>query len=552
MKHDVPSGRERLMFILAIAMVFLSLVGLWQLLHRQVQPQPPPGQPSSENAAEPTLAGADYFLPEKLYVGERLPCYDFVDAAGEPVNLLAVYPDTCLVLMFWGSWCPYCEEQLENLEEFRRILESEGNSRLILVNKTDTEKEETVESGEHYLAQKGWQDYDRVYDVDLKAYRAYGMKRIPTTIVLDAAGCFRAAESSVLDGDGLRSLLTRARTGHAQTQLAFLKQSMTGADGGIYTALHETSDASPQGHDVLSESMGLMMCSAVALGDEELFTRCWTYVSEKMERGGVFAWYVQADGKKAGSNALLDDLRIARALYEAEQRWGGYGAALQQLATAILKKNVYRGQLSSFYDFRQRRAGHSVALAYGDFAALEMLEQLQPEYAAMRDALLETVRGGFISEDFPLYYSAYDYQKHRYSHDSLNTAEALLTVYHLAQVGQARQESLQWLKHALREDTLAARYHVDGTAAAGYEYDSTAVFAIAALIGQTCDDAELYRLARTAMERSWAGDEGNAFYGAFSLRNDGSDIQAFDQLLPLSVYVQSEHLRFLPIESALP
>ena len=114
-------------------------------------------------------------------------------------------------------------------------------------------------------------------------------------------------------------------------------------------------------------------------------------------------------------------------------------------------------------------------------------------------------------------------------------------MYHLSERGFAREETLQWLKDALQGGTLAARYRVDGTAEAGYQYDSTAVFAIAALIGQAAGDGALYHMARNAMERSYVSDAGSRFCGAF-LR-DG-DLQAFDQLLPLTVYATGGSVTF--------
>lgn len=545
MKHDL-TRREKLGLALGVLLIVLNLCGLWLLLRRQTRPMPSPEPtaPISTGAAEPTLAGEDFFLPENLAFGEKLPITQFQDGAGQTVDLLQAYPGQRLVLMYWGSWCPYCEEQLESLEQFQRSIAAQGNTRLILVNKTDAGKEETIQTGETYLRQKQWDQYDHVYDVDLKAYRAYGMKRIPTTIITDEAGYVRAVESKVLSAEALEELLEQARFGNEKKQLAFLEKNMMNADGGIYAAYLDASGTSPKGHDVLSESMGLLMRCAVQLEDQTLFDRCWAYVSQKMLRDGVCVWYVTEDGAQGTSNALLDDLRIARALYEAEEKWGGYAQPLEALAAGIQSRNTYRGQLCSFYDFRQKKTGRSISLAYGDFAALDALAQVQPEYADLRGALLQIVQDGFIGEQLPLYYASFDYRSGKYSRDSLNTAEALLTVYHLSEIGQARQETLQWLKNELQAGTLAARYRVDGGVVAGFQYDSTAVFAIAALIGQSTGDGELYRLARQKMEQYWLQDQDDPLYGAFSQKEDGSDIQSFDQLLPLTVYCQGQNVRF--------
>ena len=547
MKADFSLWLQRLLLAAVGVLVLVILAGLLYLYCSKPEESPEvlPTETAPTQETAPTLSGPEFFLPEKLAFGERLPCSLFWDEQGQPVDILESYAGSRLVLMYWGSWCPYCETQLEALEEFQKEIEASGNTRLLLVNKTDESKGETQEKAEAYLAEKGWQEYEHVYDMDLAAYQAYGMKRIPTTIVVDEEGFVRAVDSRVLeDGEALAELLEQSRVGHAGALLSFLKNNMRGADGGLFTAYRESQGSSPKGHDVLSESMGLWMECAVLLGDRALFDEGLGYVTEKMSRGGVYAWYVDSKGNQADSNALLDDLRIARALAAAEQTWGGYETALRELAGQLLAKNTYRGRLSSFYDFRLRRSGSSISLAYADFEALSCLAEYDSRFADMAEDLKQIVDGGFIGNDFPLYYSSYDYKQQRYSRESLNTAEALLTLYHLCGTELLRPESLQWLKSAIAGDTLAARYEVDGTPVAGYQYDSTAVYAIAALIGQKCGDGELYRMAREAMERARVTDRESPFYGSFSHSDNGSDLQSFDQLMPLLVYCRSSRAKF--------
>lgn len=536
MKAESLSRVEKIILGLGALVVALVLCGVWYLQNVPQERTEVTDPADTEETVQETLSGADYFLPDNLTPGQALPTDVFQNARGETVDLSEAYPDSWLVLMFWGTWCPYCEQQLEYLEQFQTIADAQGDTELILVNKTDESKEETVEKAEQYLKNRGWDGTNHVYDPDLKVYRAYAVKRIPTTIVVDENGIVRAMAAETLDGEALKNLLQQAKTANCDALLAFLRENMTNSQGGIFTAYRDGTASSPQGHDVLSESMGLMMRCAVILEDRTLFDRCLAYVSEQMARDGVFVWYVDSGGTQGEANALLDDLRIARALYDANEVWGGYEQPLEALVKAILAKNTYRGQLSSFYDFRQSRAGSSISLAYGDFETLQLMTKVCPEYAAYADALLEVTEGGFIGQEFPLYYSSYDYQKETYSRDDLNTAEALMTLCHLAQVGQLRQETLMWLKNALETDTLYARYRVDGTPVEGYCYDSTAVYAIAALIGDYTGDAELFRMARGKMEESFQDDPNSRFYGAFTRTDDGSDIQAFDQLIPLLVY----------------
>lgn len=549
MKADFPRRLERILLAAMGILILVILAGVMYLL-RSPKTEEPTQEPAAVIEApiqQPTeaLSGSEVFLPEKLIFGEKLPCTRFWDAQGQPVDILEKYRGSRLVLMYWGSWCPYCEKQLEHLEEFQRVIEASGNTTLILVNKTDAAKEESIEKAEAYLEEKHWQNYDHVYDLNLTAYTAYGMKRIPTTIVVDAEGYVRCVAARVLEGgEELAQMLEESEIGNAGALLSFLKDKMRNEDGGLFTCYRDNGGGAPSGHDVLSESMGLLMECAVLLNDRQLFDESLDYVTKHMQRSGVYSWYVDSKGNQANSNALLDDLRIAKALAAAEKRWGGYEVPLKELASALLTKNTYRGRLCSFYDFKFRKSGSSICLAYADFEALKSLAEFESDYDGMAEELKGIVDGGFIGSTFPLYYSAYDYKLQRYSRESLNTAEALLTLYHLCGTELLREESLQWLKNAVAGNTLAARYEVDGTPAEGYQYDSTAVFAIAALIGEKCGDSELYRLSREGMERARVTDPDSAFFGCFTHSDNGSDLQSFDQLLPLLVYCRSAMAKF--------
>lgn len=497
----------------------------------------------SKELEEELLTDGDYFLPENLYLGQKLPYTLFSDQEGGMVDLAESCAGDKTVLMYWGSWCTYCEKQLEHLEEFRKVAE-EQDVRLILVNKTDPEKKETVKRAEAWLAEKGI-DQERVYDTELAAYHAYGMKRIPTAVVLDEEGYVRALKTGVLEsGEALTELLDFAERGNSPALLRFLETKMTDERGGIYTGYQEAyGTASPAGHDVLSESMGLMMECAVALGDRPLFDQAWAF-AQSMQVEGVFAWYITADGVPAGATAALDDLRIALALAAADEKWGGYGDALSSLCTSILETDCAEGRFASFYDFNMHIPGNSISLTYGDIAGLRRLTEYDPEFEALAEQMQAIVENGYISDEFPLYYAGWDYEKQEYTQDSLNTAEAVLTLYHLAQAGLLRDTSLDWLRERLEKGDLAARYFLDGTPVPGYSYESTAVYAICAMTAAEAGDVRLYKLAHAAMEKSRVTDPESPFFGSFSYNADGAEFASFDQLTPLWVYANHGRIKF--------
>ena len=498
----------------------------------------PTSAPQPDN---PLTQWAD-FLPDALAYGEKLPVTEFRAADGA-IRSLRDYEGKKLILMFWGSWCPYCDEALRHCAEFEALLRERTDYGFILVNKLDTDKGETIERAERHLAENAI-PFESLYDEGLTAYKAYGMKLIPTLLILDEWGYLRCMTTDAPQShQELKHLLDYAESGGAASTERFVLENMIGEDGGAHTNFVDKSGDSPTGHDVLSESQGLLMEYAVLSRNSELFADSWNYAKERLYRDGVFAWYATGDGKRANANALIDDLRIYRALKNANELWGGYGAELAALAKAIGGHNIEKGHLAGFYDFQQKRAGTTLPLFYIDLEALRDLAAEDADFAEAAREAEEILRGGYIGDGFPLYHSTYDHSTGKYSADSMNTSEALMSLYHAVRAGIAEPRSIDWLARKVESGTLAARYHADGRPVNGFEYDSTAAYAIAALIGAEAGNARLYTCARNRMEKYYV-TEPTSLQGAFSDRADGSDIIAFDQLMPLLVYGGTKGIAF--------
>ena len=551
--HEVEKTVKTIEKICLIGIVALSLVagiGLCILLFpsgeagdagQERTPQPGSAASGQDAPGAAQLARWTDTLPDGVRYGSRLPVTAFKDGDGA-VRDLDDYRGSALLLLFWGSWCPICDEAFSHSAEYASALEAYPQVRLLLIDKLDPDRGETVARAQEHLLELGV-PFESLYDEGLPAYKAYGVKQVPTLLMLDAQGRLRAMTTRLPDsGDALRALLDDALSGSAAGTERFVREKLTGADGGVYTSYVASGDH-PTGRDVLSESQGMRMQIALLTDDRALFDQSYRFARERLMREGVFCWYAAEDGKQASANALLDDLRIYDALRQAEARWGGYAEEAAALAQAIWDHNVIRGRLAGFYDFSQKRAGDTLPLFYIDLRVLRELAREIPGYAAVAEEAGQVLRGGRISDAFPLYYSAYDYRTKRYSEESLNTAEALMTLYHAVRAGIAGQDAIDWLCERVQSGTLAARYGVDGEPVTGFAYDSTAAYALAALIGAEAGDAQLYTAARNRMEKYHVTRQ-TALFGSFSDRADGSDIIAFDQLLPLLVYTGTKSVVF--------
>lgn len=492
------------------------------------------------------------YLPENLAYGKKLPVTVFYDKDGAEVNIEEICPEKTLVLMYWGSWCKYCDEQLKNINEF--ISEGDGQSdiRVILINKTDESKDECVEKAEKYLADNNI-TFSNYYDIDLKAYEAYGAKLIPTTIVLDEERRVRAMKADVIkDNEEFQELLAYAEHGNLDSLQSFIINNMMNDDKGIYTEYNVSDYPSPSGHDVLSESMGLWMQSAVDIGDKQLFDEAYEYVENHMLKKKMYEWYVDDRGKPAGANALLDDMRIWSAIMRADKLWGGYSEKCMD-AMAIIDKTVYKKKLSSYYVFGQRKAGDNIALCYGDLETLDMAAELalannddkkQQEILNKKDAMMSIMKNGYISNSVPLYHSMYYYNTKQYGNDPINTSEQLVLFYQLAKADMLPEASVNWLRKKLENENLYARYDMDGNVCEYFNYQSTASYGLAALVSMEIGDADMYMKALYLMEKTRVKNKESQFYGAFSHKDDGSDIIAFDQLIPLTVYSKWQEVKF--------
>lgn len=518
-KNPTYKKIERICVGISIFLIVLIVACLmWWMLPETSAP--------SQIGRDDTLAEQMDLYPTGITLGEKLPVQTLRDENGKSVDLRN-YRKKTVVLMFWASWCSHCQEQMQKLEAFETVLSRYSDTELLLINKLDGTKE-TKEQAQNYLKQNHIARAT-LYDPDAALYDAAGLQMIPTTVILNVDGSVGFCYPGTLkSADQLEAMLQYVTQGASAATESFITAYMMEKDGGIHTQYTGGSQTVPSGSDTLSESQGLMMEYAVVTGQYPLFEKAYRYADEQLRnRYGLFSW-VRHNGQNQPHNALLDDLRIFRALADANQLWGGYDEDLQKLGEALREYNVRNGELVDFFEDSSGRRSSRLSLAYADFEALELLG------TSYRDQALDIVRGGYISDAFPFYYSSFDYLSRSYSQDPLNMIEALYTVYHLAKIGEMPEATEIWLKKRMAADGLRAKYTVQGEVAPGSDFDSTGVYAMVGLIAQEIGDAQLLTQALWRMEFTRTLNESSPFNGAFGQSED--DIRSFDQLAPLLLY----------------
>ena len=533
------SNLERLQKYIIVVILLLALVvagGVVFMLGRT--PAPSSSTVASAESASTELTDVQWYYPDNLTLGQVLTSKPFTLADGSTTTLQEHLGSDITLVMFWGSWCSYCERQTEFLLSVQQQLAEQGVT-VLLIDKMDPQKE-SVDAAQQKITEKSI-PFDWIIDDGLAVYKELGLHIIPTTFLVDSSGHVLYCHAGVIESaDELNAMLDYVKQGAAAQTEAFVKNNLTTDDGGIQLHVQTQSAASPSGQDVLAESQGLIMEYAAITGNEQLFTSAYSYVQNKLDVNGILRWYGTTRGQTAKVNALLDDLRVLRALGEWNTSHGGYDADLASRAAAIASANIDdNGNMIDFYTFSDGSKASRLTMCYADWKALDLLVQLQPDCAETVQNAQQIVDGAYLGDDFPFYANYYDYTTGTYDTNSLNMAEAMVTLLHQAEAGRLPEASLRWLRNQMKGNGIWARYDTSGNVVEGYKYQSSAIYALVGLIAIECDDDALLTQAVSRMEDSRCFDASSTLNGAFAPSMD--EVSSFDQCTALVLYAKMGH-----------
>lgn len=493
------------------------------------------GIPSVDSSHE--LSEELDIYPSNLLLLKEVPEIKLTREDGTVVSL-DDYKGKTIVLTFWNSWCSDCQEEFEYLNDFAKLIDSYENVEFLLVNRLDGVKE-TKEHALRYLKDNDIQ-IETLFDEELKAYKTLGLKMIPTTLIIDGQGVLQTIQPKVItEISQMKALIEYSLYGGSYATENFITKMLSGDDGGVHVNYRNNTGTSPIGYDVLSESQGLLLEYGILTDNQQLFDLSLSYINKYMSAYPLVAWLKPNNKNGASVNALLDDLRIYKSLVSANNRWGNYNEYLTSYGEDIYKYNTHKNQLVDFYDFKNKSKAERFTLCYGDFIALDYLKSTNSKFQLVYENTVNKVKEGYINDNFPLYYSWYNYKKQSYEQDDLNMAEAMYTLYHLATIGELKDETILWLKDRMKGNGIKARYTVEGKVVSGFEYESTAIYALVVLIADEIGDDKLKSDAIIRMEKLRNNNAGNELNGSFG-DMDGSNISSFDQCMPLLAYGKIE------------
>ena len=120
---------------------------------------------------------------EEARLGQPAPDFVLSDTEGRN-HALSAYRGRPVILYFWASWCPYCTEEMPDLNDVREAY-SDAGLEILAIN--ILEQPGKVRDAARHLGTK----YPVLLDENGWVTRAYAVRATPTYIFIDRDGVYR-------------------------------------------------------------------------------------------------------------------------------------------------------------------------------------------------------------------------------------------------------------------------------------------------------------------------------------------------------------------------
>jgi peroxiredoxin len=144
-------------------------------------------------------------------IGKPVPDVTLPSLKGSPVSLSSL-KGKIVLLAFWASWCPRCEEELTFLQG---VYKTSPDITVVAINpESQNISRAHVERIEATL--EDWKiDFPVLLDKELDAWNTFCINALPTSIILDKKGIVRWAEANYYwaSQDSIASVIQAIRLG---------------------------------------------------------------------------------------------------------------------------------------------------------------------------------------------------------------------------------------------------------------------------------------------------------------------------------------------------
>ena len=160
------------------------------------------------------LLQAELPSPELSHILNRLetpvvaPDFSLEDIDGEQ-QALSDYHGKVIMLNFWATWCPPCRREIPSMESIYLDL---GDKGFVVLGVNE------FETPDHVFAYTGqlsvFPTFPILFDLDSKVSELYGVKGLPTTLLINRQGqvVYRAAGGRDFDHPEVRAIVEELLT----------------------------------------------------------------------------------------------------------------------------------------------------------------------------------------------------------------------------------------------------------------------------------------------------------------------------------------------------
>lgn len=134
--------------------------------------------------------------------GSRAEAPDFVLTGLDGENYrLSEYSGRHVIINFWASWCGPCRAEIPELVEFYEELDE---SRVVLLGVNQLASEAGSGAVDEFVRQQNM-TFPILLDAGNRVHGLYGVRGIPTTVIVDPAGNIKAKRTGAVTSAWLRS-----------------------------------------------------------------------------------------------------------------------------------------------------------------------------------------------------------------------------------------------------------------------------------------------------------------------------------------------------------
>lgn len=336
----------------------------------------------------------------------------------------------------------------------------------------------------------------------------------------------------------INSVISREEVSKEENILnEFISKKLMSELGGIYTNYNNISTEGDltKGHDILSESQGLILNYYLYKNNKDEFYDSFKYIKENMFlKNGLISWRIE-NNKSSEVSATIDDLRIARALIIGAEEFDNlkyryYGI---KISNGIYKNLIQENRLIDFHDGYGK--SNVTTLCYLDLYALKLFSLFDDKWNDVYNKSIQIINEGYISDKLPLYRKYYDGNVESFDNEeNIDTLLSILVILNKAEANEDISKSVVWIKERLKYiGYISTSYNVNTMDESRIE--STSIYANIAQIAKVINDEELYDMAINKMKNFQVINEKSNIYGAFG-NEQTEDVYSYDNLNALLAF----------------